>query len=391
MRAPRRSRASTSRSSRAARRRATGTIDAPLGRDRRVRTRMSTDTDDRASRRHALRGRARAARRSTLLRVRLETGRTHQIRAHLLAIGHPSLGDPEYGARRAARPRAPVPARRRASRSPIRSRARRSTSRSPLPEDLAGRRCAGARRSGGTDRPTGGRGRAGRPAPRASTQASDDRANRCANYPRPGRGAVHLRRRRPRGRGPARRTSAGSARLDRPGTAPHRSREHRPWLRSASGSCWRPACTSATRRAAGTPRCAASSSASAAASTSSTCSRPPTLLEQRAGVRRRRRPPRRHRAVRRHQEAGPRRHQGDRRGGRHAVRQPPLARRPADELPDDLAAHQAPARPRALRDRGPARSCCRRASACPPRPTSRSCAPTSAASRTCSARRTPCS
>ena len=42
--------------------------------------------------------------------------------------------------------------------------------------------------------------------------------------------------------------------------------------------------------------------------------------------------------------------------GRHAVRQPPLARRPADELPDDLAAHQAPARPRALRGRGPARA-----------------------------------
>ena len=73
-----------------------GTIDAPIGRDRRVRTRMSTDTDvPRAARTHfelerALPGYA-------LLRVTLETGRTHQIRVHLQAIGHPVAGDPEYG------------------------------------------------------------------------------------------------------------------------------------------------------------------------------------------------------------------------------------------------------------------------------------------------------
>ena len=45
-------------------------------------------------------------------RVRLETGRTHQIRAHLLAIGHPVAGDPRVRRRRPPRPGAPVPARR---------------------------------------------------------------------------------------------------------------------------------------------------------------------------------------------------------------------------------------------------------------------------------------
>jgi 23S rRNA pseudouridine1911/1915/1917 synthase len=72
-----------------------GTIDAPVGRDRRVRTRMSTHTDEpREARSHFDLERAFAG--TTLLRVRLETGRTHQIRVHLEAIGHPVVGDREY-------------------------------------------------------------------------------------------------------------------------------------------------------------------------------------------------------------------------------------------------------------------------------------------------------
>jgi 23S rRNA pseudouridine1911/1915/1917 synthase len=73
-----------------------GTIEAPIGRDPRVRTRMAVGgASSREARTHFVLERALEA--TSLLRLRLETGRTHQIRVHLQAIGHPVCGDPDYG------------------------------------------------------------------------------------------------------------------------------------------------------------------------------------------------------------------------------------------------------------------------------------------------------
>ena len=73
-----------------------GTIEAPIGRDPRVRTRMTVGgAQPREARTHFTLERALAD--TSLLRLRLDTGRTHQIRVHLRAIGHPVCGDPEYG------------------------------------------------------------------------------------------------------------------------------------------------------------------------------------------------------------------------------------------------------------------------------------------------------
>ena len=73
-----------------------GTIEAPIGRHPGHDWKMAVVDGGR----HAVTqyDTLEAHRRATLLRVHLETGRTHQIRVHMAAIGHPCAGDPLYGA-----------------------------------------------------------------------------------------------------------------------------------------------------------------------------------------------------------------------------------------------------------------------------------------------------
>jgi 23S rRNA pseudouridine1911/1915/1917 synthase len=119
---------------------ASGVIDRPVGRHPHERKRMSV---------HSRRGRRAVTRWTVLERlpgatyVRLapETGRTHQLRVHLAALGHPIVGDRVYGVRRSRPPAgAPVAARQALHAEEIRfthpADGRRLVVRAPLPADL---------------------------------------------------------------------------------------------------------------------------------------------------------------------------------------------------------------------------------------------------------------
>lgn len=84
-----------------------GTIDAPLGRSTRDRTRQAVVRPERADARHAVThyvllekfgAKEDASAMASLMECSLETGRTHQIRVHMAHLGHPLVGDMEYGA-----------------------------------------------------------------------------------------------------------------------------------------------------------------------------------------------------------------------------------------------------------------------------------------------------
>lgn len=83
-----------------------GVLEGPIGRSPRDRKRMAVVERGRPARTHY---RLLEQRRDlSLLELELDTGRTHQIRVHLAALGHPVAGDAAYGGRRAGEPGRPM-------------------------------------------------------------------------------------------------------------------------------------------------------------------------------------------------------------------------------------------------------------------------------------------
>ncbi|CAA9268832.1 MAG: Ribosomal large subunit pseudouridine synthase D [uncultured Acidimicrobiales bacterium] len=118
-----------------------GVVDAPIGRSGRDPTRMAVVASGREARtRYTVLTRRLHPVATTEVECRLETGRTHQIRVHLAAIGHPVVGDTRYGGERPAVPlaRPYLHAHRLSFDHP--ATGERVTFSSPLPADLVDQR-----------------------------------------------------------------------------------------------------------------------------------------------------------------------------------------------------------------------------------------------------------
>lgn len=82
-----------------------GLVDAPIGRSEHDPTKMAVNVHGREARTaYRVLARFEVPEPATYLECTLETGRTHQIRVHLAAIGHAVSGDPRYGGKRGAIP-----------------------------------------------------------------------------------------------------------------------------------------------------------------------------------------------------------------------------------------------------------------------------------------------
>jgi 23S rRNA pseudouridine1911/1915/1917 synthase len=80
-----------------------GEVDIPIGRDERNRERMAVTENGKSAQTEYLT--LKKYKSYSLLELKPKTGRTHQIRVHLSAIGHPILGDVKYGGKQGISPR----------------------------------------------------------------------------------------------------------------------------------------------------------------------------------------------------------------------------------------------------------------------------------------------